>query len=125
MTIKALVVDDEEDIVNTFTELLEIYKINVVGTAKNGKEAVEQFKKLRPNVTFLDIMMPVFDGSYALKEIRMVDKSAIVVLVTGGGPEDIDQLSELNPSAIIHKPYQIPTLMHVLKDELKLEVTSN
>ncbi|AFS80261.1 response regulator receiver protein [Candidatus Nitrosopumilus koreensis AR1] len=124
MPISAIVVDDEDDIVNTFTELLELYKINVIGTAKDGKDAVEQFKKLRPDVVFLDIMMPEFDGYYALKEIRMIDESAIVILVTGGGPEDIDKLSELNPSAIIHKPYQMDTLMHVLQDDLKLEIPS-
>ena len=70
MTIQALVVDDDQNVLNTFVDLLEICKIDVIGTAKNGKEAIEQFKKSTPDLVFLDIMMPEFDGRYALKEIR-------------------------------------------------------
>lgn len=126
MATRALVVDDEENIVKMFSELLEdIYKINVVGTAKNGKDAVEQFKKLRPDITFLDAMMPEFDGYYALKGIRMIDKSAVVVLVTGGVLEDVAKSSGPEPSAVINKPFDVPTLMNVLKNELKLEINSN
>ncbi|QDI88569.1 response regulator [Candidatus Nitrosopumilus sp. SW] len=125
MSINALVVDDDDMILKTFVELLQVYNINVVGTAKNGYEAVEQFKKLSPDVTFLDIMMPEFDGHYALREIRMIHESAHVVMVTGGADEEIDKLSKFNPSYVIHKPFQICTLLHVLKNELKLEIDSN
>jgi len=126
MAISALVVDDEANIVKMFSELLEdVYKINVVGTAKNGKDAVEQFKKLRPDVTFLDVMMPEFDGYYALNKIRMVDESAIVILITGDVLEDVTKVSGQKPSAIINKPYNVPTLMNVLKNELKLDINSD
>ena len=125
MPIRVLAADDDENILNTFVELLEIYKINVVGTAKNGKEAVEQFQKLSPDVTFLDIMMPEFDGHYALQEIRRIDKTANVIMITGGGDEEIDKLSKFNPSYVLHKPFQMCTLLHVLKNELKLEIDFN
>ncbi|KER06340.1 Stage 0 sporulation protein A [Marine Group I thaumarchaeote SCGC AAA799-E16] len=125
MVIQVLVVDDGETILNTFVDLLEAYKINVVGTAKNGEDAVEQFKKLSPDVTFLDIMMPEFDGHYALQEIRSISKTANVIMVTGGGDEEIEKLSKFNPSYVIHKPFQMCTLLHVLKNELKLEIDSN
>lgn len=126
MTISALVVDDEENIVKMFTELLkDVYKINVVGSAKNGKDAVDQFKKLRPDITFLDVMMPEFDGYYALKEIRLIDESALVVLITGDVIEDVKKVPGPKPSAIINKPYNVPTLMNVLKNELKLDINPN
>jgi DNA-binding response OmpR family regulator len=122
MSIKALVVDDDESVLQTFVDLLDTFKIQVVGTAKNGKEAVDQFQKLCPDVTFLDIMMPEFDGHYALKEIRATHEQANVIMVTGGGDEEIDKLSEFNPTYVIHKPFQVCTILHVLKNELKLEI---
>ncbi len=126
MTISALVVDDEENIVRMFSELLkDVYKINVVGVAKNGKDAVEQFKKLRPDITFLDVKMPEFDGYYALKEIRQIDESALIVLITGDVIEDVKKIPGPKPSAVINKPYNVPTLMNVLKNELKLDLNSD
>ena len=126
MTLSALVVDDEENIVRMFSELLkDVYKINVVGTAKNGKDALEQFKKLQPDITFLDVKMPEFDGYYALKEIRQIDESAILVLITGDVIEDVKKVPGPKPSAVINKPFNVPTLMNVLKNELKLELNSD
>ena len=125
MTIQALVVDDDQNVLNTFVDLLDICKINVVGTAKNGKEAIEQFKKLTPDLVFLDIMMPEFDGRYALREIRNIDQNIPVVMISGGDDDAIDKLLEFKPSAVLHKPFRMNTLLDLLKNELKLELDSN
>src|SRR6266404_8743328 len=45
----------------------------VVGEASNGREAVDLWKKHRPDVTLLDLQMPVLDGVGAIKQIREVD----------------------------------------------------
>ncbi|WP_428324718.1 response regulator transcription factor [Nitrosopumilus sp.] len=125
MTIRALVVDDDQNVLNTFVDLLEICKINVAGTAKNGKEAIEQFKKINPDLVFLDIMMPEFDGRYALREIRTVHQDIPVVMISGGDDDAIDPLLEFNPSAVLHKPFRMSTLLELLKNELKLELDSD
>lgn len=122
MTIQALVVDDDQNVLNTFVDLLEICKINVIGTAKNGKEAIEQFKKSTPDLVFLDIMMPEFDGRYALREIRNIDQNIPVVMISGGDDDEIDKLLEFNPSAVLHKPFRVNTLLDILKNDLKLEL---
>ena len=122
MVVKVLVVDDDETILNTFVDLLESFNIKVVGTATNGKQAVEQYTLLRPDVVFLDIMMPEYDGHYGLEQIRKLDSNSNVVMVTGAGNEEIEKLDRLNPSAIVHKPYQMCTILHVLKEELCLKV---
>ena len=44
--------------------------LNVVGEAKNGVEAVDKYKELKPDLVTLDITMPEKDGIAALKEIR-------------------------------------------------------
>jgi DNA-binding NarL/FixJ family response regulator len=62
----------------------------VVGEASNGREAVDLWKEHRPDVTLLDLRMPVLDGVGAIKQIREVDPNAhIVVLTTFDGDEDI------------------------------------
>ena len=64
----------------------------VVGEASNGREAVDLWKEHRPDVTLLDLQMPVLDGVGAIKQIREVDPNAhIVVLTTFDGDEDIYQ----------------------------------
>ena len=64
----------------------------VVGEASNGREAVDLWKEHRPDVTLLDLRMPVLDGVGAIKQIREVDPNAhIVVLTTFDGDEDIYQ----------------------------------
>ena len=60
--------------------------MQVVGEASNGREAIEQFQALRPDVTLLDLQMPEMDGMDALIAIRNSHSSArIIVLTTYGG----------------------------------------
>ena len=64
--------------------------MTVVGETSNGREAVALWKKLRPDVTLLDLRMPELDGVGAIKEIREKDdKARIIVLTTFDGDEDI------------------------------------
>jgi DNA-binding NarL/FixJ family response regulator len=62
----------------------------VVGEAANGREAVELWKRHRPEVTMLDLRMPELDGVGVIKQIRADDENArIIVLTTFDGDEDI------------------------------------
>lgn len=65
-----IVVDDNEDLVYSMSELLEIHGIEVVGKGYNGLEGVELFNRLHPDVVLLDLMMPEYDGLYALKKFE-------------------------------------------------------
>ncbi|WP_255486576.1 response regulator transcription factor [Candidatus Nitrosotenuis sp. DW1] len=68
--ITAIVIDDDIDTVDVFCDYLEIVNVKVLGRGYNGKEAVELYRKHNPNVVFLDLMMPDYDGFYALEHIR-------------------------------------------------------
>jgi DNA-binding NarL/FixJ family response regulator len=58
----------------------------LVAEASNGREAIEQFLKVRPDVTLMDVQMPDMSGIEALIAIREVEpKAKIVVLTTYGG----------------------------------------
>lgn len=56
--------------------------MQVVGEACNGREAVDVFQQLRPDVTIMDIAMPEMDGVTALQEIRREHNNARVVMLT-------------------------------------------
>jgi DNA-binding NarL/FixJ family response regulator len=60
--------------------------MELVAEASNGREAIEQFRKVRPDVTLMDVQMPDMSGIEALIAIREVEpKAKIVVLTTYGG----------------------------------------
>ncbi len=62
--IRAVVVDDDKDTVALFAEILQSNHIEVVGKGYNGQEAAFLYQKLKPDVIFLDVIMPVYDGIY-------------------------------------------------------------
>ncbi|HLP76342.1 MAG TPA: response regulator transcription factor, partial [Candidatus Paceibacterota bacterium] len=64
--------------------------MQVVGEVGDGHQAVDLWRKYRPDVTLMDLRMPQSDGVAAIYEIRAIDPNArIVVLTTFDGDEDI------------------------------------
>jgi len=125
MTITAIVADDDESNLELFSELLEVHDIKVLGKATNGKEATVAFEKLKPDVVFLDVMMPEFDGLYALEEIRKIVPTSIVMMITADtSDETANKLEKLQPTAVIHKPYEISTILQFLNSQLELQEIS-
>ena len=125
MSTTAIVADDDQSNLELFSELLEINDIKIVGKVTNGKEAVIAFQKLKPDVVFLDVMMPEFDGLYALEEIRKIDPSSIVIMITADtSDETSSRLDKLQPTAIVHKPYEMNSVLHFLKLQLELKELS-
>ncbi len=86
-SIRILLVDDHPVFRMGMVALVANEKdMQVVGEAANGREAVDQFHVLRPDITLLDIQMPERDGLDALIAIRQSHSSArIIVLTTYGG----------------------------------------
>jgi len=75
--------------------------MEVVGTAATGEEAVELFGHARPDVTLMDLQLPVMSGLEAIQRIRQLDASArIVVLTMYKGDEDIYRA--LNAGAVTY-----------------------
>ncbi|PJC49860.1 MAG: response regulator [Nitrosopumilales archaeon CG_4_9_14_0_2_um_filter_34_16] len=115
--IRAIVVDDDKNIVDCFSEFLELRGIHILGKGHDGKEAVDLYVKLRPDVIFLDVLMDRFDGLYALEKIKNIDPDANVIMVTADLTENTHtQMTALKASAIIFKPYEIDAIMKALHD---------
>jgi DNA-binding NarL/FixJ family response regulator len=56
--------------------------IELVGQAGNGQEAIEQFLRLRPDVTLIDLQMPLLGGFDAMMAIRSLDRNARIIVLT-------------------------------------------
>ena len=107
-----------EDIVFSMSELLEMYGVDVLGKGYNGLEAVELFKKVHPDVVLLDLMMPEYDGVYALKKIREIDPKSVVIIVTGGSTISMnDEIESLEPTKIVFKPIDVNNLVESILEE--------
>ncbi len=86
-TIGLLVVDDHPVLRQGLAALLaNEHDMRLMGEASNGREALEQFRLLRPDVTLLDVQMPEMNGIEAIRAIRAEFPSArIIVLTTYAG----------------------------------------
>ena len=81
--IRVLIADDHTTFLAGLTSIIDMERdMIVVAQATDGHHAVEQWRKHRPNVTLLDLRMPVFDGVAAIEEIHREDASAPIVIVT-------------------------------------------
>ena len=110
-----IVIDDNEDIVYSMSELLEVYGINVIGKGYNGLEAVQLYNKLHPDAVLLDVMMPEYDGLYALKEIRKINPKSVILMVTGDASQLMDDgMETLQPNKIILKPVNVNSLVQTI-----------
>jgi two-component system NarL family response regulator len=89
--IRILIADDHAVVRDGLTAVLNYQPdMTVVGHAKDGQEAVERFRELKPDVTIMDLAMPVMDGVRAIAAIRDEFPGArIVVLTTYDGDESI------------------------------------
>ncbi len=110
--IRAVVIDDDKETIQLFSDLLTSNGIKVVGKGHNGQDAVFLFQKLKPDVIFLDILMPVFDGIFALQKIRDTNPEANVIVIYDKlsiGKEI--ELNRLKPSAVIREPIDVDDIL--------------
>ena len=80
---RVLIVDDDAIVVQSLATILSAEDgIDVVGTCLSGAEAVQEFRRLRPDVLLMDIRMPGADGLSAAEEILEGDPQARIVFLT-------------------------------------------
>ena len=94
---RVLVVDDSMFVAKQLTQILSSDGYEIVATAQDGKEGVDKYKELCPNVDLvtMDITMPRMDGITALEQIMAFDKNAKVVMVSALGKEELVKKSLL------------------------------
>ena len=115
--VTAIVIDDNTDAVEMFCEYLDHVGIEVVGSGPEGKQAIELYKKLEPEIVFLDVIMPRYDGLFGLEQIRKIDARSKVIILTGDMRQDTaKKLQALKPTGILYKPYDLKELKQMIHD---------
>lgn len=93
--------------------------LEVIAEASNGAEAVEAFAKFRPDVTLLDLRMPVMEGAEAVRRIRELDPQAkVIVLTTYDTDEDISRALKAGAKAYALKDISAGELVTCIHDVL-------
>jgi DNA-binding NarL/FixJ family response regulator len=103
--VRVLIADDHR----LFAEALEAVlsseaRIEVVGRASDGGEAVELARRLQPDLVVLDISMPVLDGFEAAAALERLQPAPAILMLTGSNaPEDIDRARRVGVNGYITK----------------------
>lgn len=81
---KLLIADDEYLVIDSLKYIVErfVRNVDVVGTAKSGREAIEKAMELKPDIVFMDIHMPGIDGIEAIKQIKAINSDIVFVIIT-------------------------------------------
>ena len=114
---KILIVDDTK---LSRAMILKRIPDNVKNSSKifqgtNGREAVELYKEIKPDITFLDLTMPEMDGFTALEIIRAHDPDALVYVVTADiQAKARDRVLELGAKGIERKPIDEDRIAQIL-----------
>jgi DNA-binding NtrC family response regulator len=118
---RILVVDDDESIRKTISEILE-EKGYMVSTAENGKEAIEKTNARFYNLALIDIRLPDMEGTELLTRIRETTPPMIKIIVTGF-PSLQNAMEAVNKSADAYliKPVKIEELLSTIQEHLELQ----
>ncbi len=124
MEAKILIVDDEKNIVELIKFHLKKENYRVIEAYK-GKDAIDLFKKEKPDLIILDVMLPDMGGFEVCKNIRKESKVPIIMLTAKG--EEIDKILgfELGADDYITKPFSPRELLARIKAILKRTRTTN
>jgi CheY-like chemotaxis protein len=112
-----IVADDDRTTIMMVQSILRTWKINCV-VAQNGKDAVEQTKKLKPDALLLDVSMPVMDGFQVLSALRAdpaTRATPIVMLTAAQSEAEIVRGFELGADDYITKPFRAHEMLARIK----------
>ena len=114
---RLLIVDDSKLAAFVLKDIvMELDNIEVVGEARNGLEAIRLYKKLRPDITTMDLVMPGMSGEQAIKRILEFDEEAKIIVVSSIGSSQDKFIEQLQAGVlnVISKPYKEETIKHAL-----------
>jgi len=116
--IRVLCVDDHRLMREGVARIVGVHPdMEVVGGASNGEQAVVQFVEQRPDVTLMDLQLPVVNGIEAIRRIRQIDSSArIVVLTMYEGDENIHRAFDAGAMGYVLKDAIPDDLIHVIRE---------
>jgi len=119
----AIVIDDDFDTVEVFSEFLKLHDITILGTANNGLDGVKLFEEKRPDIVFSDIWMPDYDGFYLLSTLKQRYPDSKIIMVTADLTIETDEkLKKSKADSVIFKPFKIRDVMAAIENITKMNV---
>ncbi len=116
---KVLVVDDALFMRKMLSDILKKEGFEVVGEADNGKDAIEKYKELKPDLVTMDIVMPKMeeiDGIAAVREIVKLDPQAKIIMVSAMGQHAlVVEAIQAGAKDFIVKPFQPSRVVEAIR----------
>ena len=118
MIVHALIVDDNQEIRNTLSSILE-NKGYSVDAVENGKKAISFCKKVSFDVALIDVILPDVKGTDLLHRLNEIQPKMVKIIITGH-PSVENAVKSVNEKAdgYILKPFNIPILLETIKKTL-------
>ena len=116
----AMVVEDEQVANELLSSTFKNFFSDVT-SAFNGKEALEMYEKKRPDIVFVDIIMPEMDGIELSRKIREINPGQIVIIISASN--DIQKISEsieIGVNSFIQKPIDTKKIIELLENIVNL-----
>ena len=112
---KILIVDDNDMMRTLLRGILRSESYEIIGEAKNGAIALDVIAKNKPDIVFLDVIMPEMDGLETLQNIKSNYPEIVVVMITGNpSKENVEESIQGGASGFIIKPFNSAKVLDTL-----------
>ena len=112
---KVLIVDDAAFMRMMIKDILQKNGFEVIGEGSNGIQAVELYKKEKPDVVTMDITMPDMDGIEAVKQIKAFDSNAKIIMCSAMGQQSmVMDAIKAGAKDFIVKPFQADRVLEAI-----------
>jgi len=115
-SLKVLIVDDEEDLLDTLMERMKMREIDVDGVS-SGENALQHISQNTVDVVVMGVRMPGMDGVETLKEIKRCQPLVEVIMLTGlASVETATRVMDLGAFDYLLKPIELDQLIYKIQD---------
>jgi len=120
---RILVADDASFMRQMIREIVEAEGFEVCGEASDGVEAIDEYRRLQPDIVTMDIVMPRKSGIDAVRGIIELDPSSCIVMCSALGQETlVTEAMEAGARDFIVKPFKPDAVIETLKKAIEKEV---
>jgi DNA-binding NtrC family response regulator len=116
-----LIIEDEKEILNILARLLNNEGYNVL-EAENGAHAVQIAGRIKPDVALLDLNLPDYNGIRLLGELKAMDKTLQVIILTAHGTQEaVRSAMELGAFNFLTKPFEFHELCETVREAFEFK----
>jgi CheY-like chemotaxis protein len=110
---KILIAEDTDSVCFALRLAMEYLGHEVVATATDGEEALQQYERVHPELVLMDVRMPRMDGLTCTTRLAKQDPKAKVIIITGGRTTEQDAVGA-GAQAFVEKPFGIDELGQII-----------